>query len=484
MPQLRALAILPKVTGGLSLIFSATTAAYVCKSPKRREKFYHRLILGISLADISSSVWLAMSTWPIPSNSGALYSSGNLATCRAQGFFTQAGISSSIYNSSLSFFYLLAIKYGWREARLFHWEVVFHGVPILFGLGTAITALALDILHSANLWCWIGPNPDGSGPEVTVFRMALFYGPLWIAIIVVIINLFFVFAYVRGITLKSEEHTKRSMASLTWARYNPVRSTKEEDYIRSEDDELYRDQGFIEETKEKEDTNILVDPMQSALERTLKTSEDVDQSYSDQGFIKESPQKEDTNISVDATQSALETTLKSSEDIDRSIKEEKYIRAEDDELYRDQGFIEETPEKEDTNMSVDSMQSALHTRLRNSGDVESERRKEDTVQMLSFAKRRREVAFQCLRFSVAFFITWIPITSVRILQMVEKPVPYGLLLWGAMMTPLQGLPNFCVYLFPLVQSKLMARRKQKLALISTATNVQNVQHPAQNVLSC
>jgi hypothetical protein len=383
MAQLRALAILPKVTGGLSFIFSATTAAYVCRSPKKRGKFYHRLILGMSLADMSSSIWLAMSTWPIPGDTRALYASGNEATCRAQGFFTQAGLSSPIYNSSLSFFYLLAIKYAWRDARLFHWEVVFHGVPIVLGLGTAIAALALDILHSANLWCWIGPNPDGSGPDVDVFRMALFYCPLWIAIIVVSVNLFFVFAYVRGITLKSEEHTKRSMGSLTWPRCTP----------------------------------------------------------------------------------------------DRSIKEEVYISADDDELYQDQGFIEENPEKEDTNISVVAMQSALES----SEDVKSERQKEETVQMLSFAKRRREVAFQCLRFAVAFYITWIPISSVRILQMVEKPVPYGLLLWAAMMTPLQGLPNFFVYLFPLIQNKLRARREHKLELISTGTNVQ---HPAEDVKNC
>jgi hypothetical protein len=351
----------------------------------------------MSLADMSSSIWLAMSTWPIPDHTGAVYASGNEATCQAQGFFTQAGVSSPIYNSSLSFFYLLAVKYAWRDARLFHWEVVFHGVPIVWGLGTAIAALSLDIFHSANLWCWIGPNPDGSGPTVDKFRMALFYCPLWISIIVVSINLFFVFAYVRGITLRSEEHIKRSMASLrseepikrsmasfkTWARYNPVQSIE-----GVEDDELYRDQGFTQETLEKEDTNI----------------------------------------SVDAIQSALETTLKSAEDV---------------ELERQQ-----------------------------------ERQKEETVQMRSFAKRRREVAFQCLRFAVAFYITWIPISLVRILQMVEKPVPYGLFLWAAMMTPLQGLPNFCVFLFPLVQSRLMARRKQKLE------SRLNLRHPAEDVQNC
>lgn len=372
LAQQRALAILPKVTGGLSCLCSATTAAYVLQSPKKRQKFYHQLILGMSLADISSSIWLAMSTWPIPENSSSiLYAIGNKATCQTQGFFTQAGISSPMYNCSLSFFYLFAVKYAWRDSRLTKSMALFHGIPLLWGVATAIASLSLNILHSANLWCWIGPNPNdntSSIDDINIYRMIFFYGPLWIAILIVSINLILVFAHVRHITLRSEKHNKRSMA--------PMGLDGSEHFVVVEDDELYHDQGFL--TTEQQ-------PQQQE-------------------------EKQEHQLLQEKNQPMTETT------------EEQAIESAQIELRTQQG---------------------------------------DILQMLSFAKRRREVAFQCLRFAIAFYITWIPISAVRILQMIEMPIPYGLLLLAATMTPLQGLPNFLVYLFPLLQSKLAARRRQK-----------------------
>jgi len=53
-----------------------------------------------------SSFWLAMPTWPIPSDSGTLWASGNDATCGLQVTLVQFGISNSIYNVSLSIYYV------------------------------------------------------------------------------------------------------------------------------------------------------------------------------------------------------------------------------------------------------------------------------------------------------------------------------------------------------------------------------------------
>jgi hypothetical protein len=115
--QQKALAVLPKITGFPSVLFSVAVVAVILRDRKKKSKVYHRLILGMSLADISSSIWLAMSTWPIPNKTVIVWAVGNTTSCTFQGFFTQFGISSPAYNLSLSVYYLLVVRYAWKEGR-------------------------------------------------------------------------------------------------------------------------------------------------------------------------------------------------------------------------------------------------------------------------------------------------------------------------------------------------------------------------------
>jgi hypothetical protein len=205
LPKQRALAILPKITGSASVICSSLIAYSVIRDKRNRSKVYHRLLLGMSIADLSSSFWLALSTWPIPKETGILWASGNTLSCNFQGFFTQFGVSSPIYNGSLSIFYLLVIRYGWKEDQLKRIEPFLHGVPILWGLGTGIAGLCLTLFNSANLWCWVAPYED-RGENADIYRWAFFYGPLWLMEVVVTVNLYFVWVYVRNVTKRSENH--------------------------------------------------------------------------------------------------------------------------------------------------------------------------------------------------------------------------------------------------------------------------------------
>jgi len=74
-----------------------------------------------------------------------------------------------------------------------------------------------------------------------------------------------------------------------------------------------------------------------------------------------------------------------------------------------------------------------------------------------FALRRRQLAFQCLRYALVFYATWFPITLLRIYQAVGKDIEFRLLYAAAFLTPLQGLPNFLVYLYPIFAEKLRER---------------------------
>lgn len=202
LAQQKALAILPKVSGGVSCISSALVVWIVLRDPDRRSLCYHRLICGISLVDLSASVWLAMSTWPIPSYYPTLWAVGNETTCRVQGFFTQFGVAGSFYNASLAIYFWLVVVRGWKEQQLQKIEWIFHAFPLLWALVSAVTGLVLDVYDNALLWCWVSPRYEK-------FRWGAFYGPLWNMILIVTGMCLAIYWHVRKLELAAEKHRSR-----------------------------------------------------------------------------------------------------------------------------------------------------------------------------------------------------------------------------------------------------------------------------------
>ena len=199
LAQRRALALVPKFTGWISFGFSGLVAAAVLRDKNRRSLCYHRLICGISLVDMSASLWLGMSTWPIPRTSASLWAMGNVTSCNVQGFFTQFGISSSFYNASLAIYFYLVIVRGWNEKLLQRIEWILHTIPLLWASVSAVTGLFLHVYDDATLWCWVSA-------EKVSFRWIAFYGPLWLNILIVTCSCWAIFLHVRKLELASQKH--------------------------------------------------------------------------------------------------------------------------------------------------------------------------------------------------------------------------------------------------------------------------------------
>jgi hypothetical protein len=176
--QSRALALAPKISGTFGVLFSLLIIITVIRDKNRRNKAYHRLLLGISIVDMSSGFWLGLSTWPIPAESTVLWSVGNDRTCTLQGFFTNFGITSSFYNASLTLYFLLVVRYGWKEHEIRKIEPYLHAIPLLWGFGTSFAGLGLGTFGNAILWCWIERT-------YSIYRWTFVYGPLWTMIVLV-----------------------------------------------------------------------------------------------------------------------------------------------------------------------------------------------------------------------------------------------------------------------------------------------------------
>jgi len=207
--QLKAIAIAPKVPAFLSVLGSAFIVLHVFYARQGKRSTHHRLLMGMSVCDAIVSLVFFLGTWPMPRGSPFSWGAvGTQGTCNFQGFFAQFGLSVPIYNGSLSFYYLFKIRFGWT-ARFIEEkaEPILHFVPFLVGIATAIAGLVLQLYNNDSWECYISPLPLDckeswkNGGETTCIRgdnaslyRWMFYGAeLWLAIVLVIINMFLVY---------------------------------------------------------------------------------------------------------------------------------------------------------------------------------------------------------------------------------------------------------------------------------------------------
>ncbi|KAL7530253.1 hypothetical protein ACHAXR_003389 [Thalassiosira sp. AJA248-18] len=229
MTQAKALAIIPHVTGALSLLGSCSILYDIwCDRKEKLKRPYYRILLGMSIADAATSFWLGLSTWPIPRWTEGVYgAAGTTASCTVQGFFVQLIVLSPCYNLNLSLYYLLLGKYHLTEEQIAkRFERCMHAGAIIIGFGFAILGLPLTLYNNANLWCWIAAYPsnceDNSGNHGDVpcerghnawlFRWAIFYGPIWLIIITVTVMLIMLTQSVRMEEKRMVEMQKQQRA--------------------------------------------------------------------------------------------------------------------------------------------------------------------------------------------------------------------------------------------------------------------------------
>ena len=202
----KALSIAPKVTSLASILGSSMIISSVIRSKKNRHMLQQRIVLSMSIIDVIVSTTWFFSPLFVPDWSEDMHwTMGNQASCSTQGFIVQFSISSVVYNSALSLYYLLVIQFGWTEDRIRRLEPFIHIIAISWGLITATVALFLKLYNPANWDCWIAPFPpdctqsfrwesqsNGNmnkvcdrGNNASIYQWAFFFAPLWTVILFV-----------------------------------------------------------------------------------------------------------------------------------------------------------------------------------------------------------------------------------------------------------------------------------------------------------
>ncbi len=169
----RATAILRSISGIVSIIASSTLIWIILRSHAGLSKTYHRLLLGMSIADILFSLSAAHFNSMAPSDYDYLVwnAKGNEVTCDAQGVIRIAGAYSGLlYTCSLNLFWLAAIKYEktthYIRTRI---EPFLHAIPIISGLIVSVVMLVREHINdfgSGSCWLPVWEPPHCEGVEI------------------------------------------------------------------------------------------------------------------------------------------------------------------------------------------------------------------------------------------------------------------------------------------------------------------------------
>ncbi len=151
-----------------SLVSLAASIGIICvifMSLKKLSLPFHRLLVGLSLADIIASLAQMFSTMPSPNSFDVIWNArGNKELCRMQGFLIFFGCTAApLYNCSLCIYYLIVVTYRkGRNADSYvkgNIEILLHTVPILISLAGATAILSMNAFNPNMTYCYIGADP-------------------------------------------------------------------------------------------------------------------------------------------------------------------------------------------------------------------------------------------------------------------------------------------------------------------------------------
>lgn len=178
-------AIAPRISGGLSALSSSLIIFIIARSEPKLTTIYHRIMFGMSCADILGSVAMGLTTLPMPSelqegDEDINYAGtrlGNEKTCQVQGFFVNFGLMCMlIYNGSLCFYYACIIAFRMGETTVkCKVEPFLHIVPVASALVLALHPLIRDTYRATGYtaWCFTSAIHSKKSAEVRIVIISL-----------------------------------------------------------------------------------------------------------------------------------------------------------------------------------------------------------------------------------------------------------------------------------------------------------------------
>jgi hypothetical protein len=194
---------------------------HVLRSKDRRATVYHRIILTMSVHDWLVAALNFVGTW---TKEYMWLAAGNQQTCTASGFLRQGSLLTSVlYSACLTLFFLLVVKYGWRERRISQFvEPAMHACCLMIGWGTAIAGLLMNLYASYPWGCGIVADPPGCtqsykatpenpancvrGDNAGIYSWVFLTGWSWATFLFIFVAMVIIYRSVRARETKNDQY--------------------------------------------------------------------------------------------------------------------------------------------------------------------------------------------------------------------------------------------------------------------------------------
>jgi len=163
--QTVSVTVVAMASAAISLFSSATIIVMMGRSRKKLQDPYRRIIFGMSLFDIFSSLAVVLKLFKTTSESTNVWLPlGNQVSCRILGFLHIVGtLGSPIYSANLNIYYFYLIQKNMREEqfrkRIEPW---LHLFPALWSIAVGTFLLAAKMINPGQSGaCFIAATPPG-----------------------------------------------------------------------------------------------------------------------------------------------------------------------------------------------------------------------------------------------------------------------------------------------------------------------------------
>ena len=219
----KILTLLPIVPCFLSVMGSGSILHFILRDKKHSP--FRRILFAMSACDILSSIVWACQAWLVPKETSQwVWAVGNDATCTVMGTLQQFSFSNYWYAGMLSYYFLMIVRFGWRERFAKQVEPMVHFLSIGYPLVTAIAGAIMGIYHELDVGpgCWINKYPENCGNrpwESGEQCLSPLYAYMFAAIPVILmilscmINHMVIYCYVRKTNLRTSTTNLRGSAA-------------------------------------------------------------------------------------------------------------------------------------------------------------------------------------------------------------------------------------------------------------------------------
>ena len=210
------------ILSSLLSILGSSTILYLIVSKRKYPALFHRIVLCLCLADILASSSILLQVFLVPTYTGLPLAIGNTESCEVVGFFFQFVLAAYFYSSVLSLYFLVTIRYNWKEEKatriLEPWiHVLAWGLPLIkSSIGVAIDAInpgfSLNVCYFENYppGCDENPNFDcRANSKALTWVLWVFNVIFFLVVICGVVCTWLVYSTFRTQTRRSQQYVFR-----------------------------------------------------------------------------------------------------------------------------------------------------------------------------------------------------------------------------------------------------------------------------------